>query len=87
MCEYSNYMLGEVDLETEKAYLAIIDNFTDTKIWIPKSVVGPDRRIKQWFIEQKKKELKDLRLKKNNQLWTVSSKIIILRLNSTYKLC
>ncbi len=51
MCEYSNYMLGEVDLETEKAYLAIIDNFTDTKIWIPKSVVGPDRRIKQWFIE------------------------------------
>jgi len=64
MNEYSNYKLGEVDLETEKAYLAIIDNFTDKEIWIPKSVVGPDRRIKQWFIEQKKKELKDFMIKK-----------------------
>ena len=64
MSEYSNYKIGEVDLETEKAYLAIIDNFTDTKIWIPKSVVGPDRRIKKWFIDQKEKELKDFEIKK-----------------------
>ena len=64
MSEYSNYKLGEVDLETEKAYLAIIDNFTDTEIWGPKSVVGSDRRIKQWFIEQKEKELKDFERKK-----------------------
>lgn len=64
MNEYSNYKLGEVDLETEKAYLAIIDNFTDKEIWIPKSVVGPDRRIKKWFIKQKEKELKDFERKK-----------------------
>ncbi len=64
MSEYSNYKLGEVDLETEKAYLAIIDKFTEKKIWIPKSVVGSDRRIKKWFIDQKEKELKDFERKK-----------------------
>ena len=64
MSDYSNYKLGEVDLETEKAYLAIIDNFTDKEIWIPKSVVGTDRRIKKWFIQQKEKELKDFMRKK-----------------------
>ena len=64
MSEYSNYKLGEVDLETEKAYLAKIDKFTDKEIWVPKSVVGPDRRIKKWFIKQKEKELKDHKRKK-----------------------
>ena len=64
MSEYSNYKLGEVDLETEKAFLAKIDKFTDNEIWVPKSVVGPDRRIKNWFIIQKEKELKDFMRKK-----------------------
>ncbi|NPD87380.1 MAG: hypothetical protein HGN29_01570 [Asgard group archaeon] len=69
MSEYSNYKLGKVDLETENAYLAIIDNFTDREIWVPKSVVGPDKRIKQWFINQKDKELKDfMRKKKQSDL-------------------
>ncbi len=45
-------------LFTENAYLAIIDNFTDKEVWVPKSVVGPDKRIKQWFFDQKKKELR-----------------------------
>ena len=64
MSEYSNYKLGKVDLETENAYLAIIDNFADKEIWVPKSVVGSDKRIKQWFIDQKDKELKDFMRKK-----------------------
>ena len=64
MGEYSIFKLGEIDLETEKAYLAKIDNFTDTEIWVPKSVVGPDRRIKKWFIKQKEKELKGFERKK-----------------------
>ncbi len=64
MSEYSSYKLGEVDIETEKAYLAIIDKFTEKEIWVPKSVVGPDRRIKKWFIDQKEKELKDFMRKK-----------------------
>lgn len=34
MGEYSNYKLGNVDLETEKAYLAIIEDFTDKEIWV-----------------------------------------------------
>ena len=69
MSEYSNYGLGKVDIETEKAYFAIIENFTDKEIWVPKSVVGPDRRIKQWFIDQKEKELKDfMRKKKQSDL-------------------
>ncbi|MCG3221885.1 MAG: hypothetical protein H7641_10945 [Candidatus Heimdallarchaeota archaeon] len=69
MSDYSNYKLGKVDLETENAYLAIIDNFTDKEIWVPKSVVCPDKRIKQWFINQKDKELKDfIRKKKQSAL-------------------
>ncbi|MCE7748954.1 MAG: hypothetical protein GPJ51_11190 [Candidatus Heimdallarchaeota archaeon] len=69
MSEYSNYMLGKVDLETEKAYLTIIENFTDKEIWVPKAVVGSDKRIKKWFIEQKEKELKGfMRKKKQSDL-------------------
>ncbi len=58
--KYSEYKLGKVDIETEKAFLALIDAFTDRTIWIPKSVVDPATKlIKQWFIDQKDKELKD----------------------------
>ena len=60
MSEYSNYKLGKVDLETENAYLAIIENFTDKEIWVPKSVVDPEtKKIKKWFIEKKNEEIKD----------------------------
>lgn len=59
----------KVELTTEKAFLAIIENLTEKPIWVPKSVVGPDRRIKQWFIDQKEKELKDfMRKKKQSDL-------------------
>ncbi len=69
MSEYSNYKLGKVDLETEKAYLAIIEEFTEKEIWIPKTVVGSDKRIKKWFIEQKDKEMKDyMKRKKQSDL-------------------
>ena len=65
--KYSEYKLGKIDIETEKAFLALIDGFVDTPIWIPKSVVDPENKlIKQWFIDQKNKELKDfMRLNKN----------------------
>ena len=57
---YSKFRLGKIDLETEKAFLALIDGFTDNPIWIPKSVVDPETKlIKRWFIDQKDKELKD----------------------------
>ena len=71
MTEYSNYKLGEIDFETQKAYLAKIDQFTDKEIWVPKSVVGPDRRIKKWFIKQKEKELKDFERKKEHSVLDV----------------
>ncbi len=58
--KYSKYRSGKIDLETEKAFLALIDGFVDTPIWIPKSVVDPATKlINQWFIAQKDKELKD----------------------------
>ena len=58
--KYSKYRLYKIDLETEKAFLALIDNFCDKPIWIPRSVVVPETKlIKQWFIDQKDKELKD----------------------------
>ncbi|MCE7737959.1 MAG: hypothetical protein KAU62_02200 [Candidatus Heimdallarchaeota archaeon] len=58
--KYSDFKLGKVDIETEKAFLALIDGFVDNPIWIPKSVVDPETKlIKQWFIDQKDKELKD----------------------------
>ena len=68
--KYSNYKLGKVDIETEKAFLALIDGFVDTPIWIPKSVADPATKlIKHWFIEQKDKELKDfMRPKKQSRL-------------------
>ena len=57
---YSDYKVGKEDIETEKAFLALIDGFTDNSIWIPKSVVVPESKlIKQWFTDQKDKELKD----------------------------
>ncbi len=43
--KYSNYKLGKIDIETEKAYLAFIDGFTDRTIWIPKSVVDPQTKL------------------------------------------
>ncbi len=47
----------------------LIENYTDKEIWVPKSVVDPDKRIKQWFIDQKDKELKDfMRKKKQSDL-------------------
>ena len=59
-CNYSEFKLGKVDIESEKAFLALIDGFVDTPIWIPKSVVDPETKlIRQWFIDQKNKELKD----------------------------
>ena len=52
--------MGEVELETEKAYLAPIERFTEEVIWIPKAVVDQNtRRIKKWFIEKKDTEIKD----------------------------
>ncbi len=47
MSEYSNYKMVQVELTTENTFLAVIENFTEKPIWIPKSMVGPDRRIKQ----------------------------------------
>ena len=68
--KYSEYKLGKVDIETEKAFLALIDGFVDNPIWIPKSVVDQETKlIKQWFIDQKDKELKDFqRTKKQSGL-------------------
>jgi len=67
MIDYSTFKLGKIDLETEKAFLALVDNFTDQPIWIPKSVVHPDTKfIKQWFIDLKDKELKDFMRPRNN---------------------
>ena len=58
--KYSEYKLGKIDIETEKAFLALIDGFTNRTLWIPKSVVDPKTKlIKLWFIDQKDKELKD----------------------------
>ena len=58
--KYSEYKRGKTDIETEIAFLALIDGFVDTPIWIPKSVVDPETKlIKQWFIDQKDKDLKD----------------------------
>ena len=79
MSEYSTYKLGKIDLETEKAFLAFVDNFTDCPIWIPKSVVHPETKlIKQWFIDFKDKELKDfMRPRKQADLTDIFKNISI----------
>ena len=50
MSDFSSFKLGKIDLETEKAFLAFVDNFTNRPIWIPKSVVDDYWRIKHRFI-------------------------------------
>jgi len=63
--KYSTFKLGKVDIETEKAFLALFTDFCEKPIWIPKSVVELETKlIKQWFIDQKDKELKDFMRKK-----------------------
>ena len=66
--KYSNRKLGKVDIGTEKAFLTLMDRFTNNPIWIPRFVVDPETKlIKQWFIDQKDKELKDFqRIKKQS---------------------
>lgn len=59
MSDFSDYLVTEIEYESEKAYFAKINNLTEVCIWIPKSVVGPERKIKQWFIDQKQIELKE----------------------------
>ena len=68
--KYSKYRLGKIDIETEKAFLALITDFCGKPIWIPQSVVDPETKlIKQRFIDQKDKELKDfMRPKKQSGL-------------------
>jgi len=66
MDEYSEYTLGDVEIETEKAFLATIDKFTKKPIWIPKTVVHLEtQKIKRWFIKQKDKEVKDFMRPRN----------------------
>jgi hypothetical protein len=68
MSEYSDYIMGEAEKETEKAYLAPIENFSEKAIWIPKSVVDPvTKKIKKWFIEKKNKETKDYTKSRNQK--------------------
>ena len=75
----SNYKVSKVDIETEKAFLALIDGFTDTPIWIPKSVVDPATKlINQWFIDQKNKELKDFQRTKSKQDWKIFCSILVI---------
>lgn len=60
MPEYSDYLIGEPQRETEKAILAPIIGLTEEAIWIPKSVVEPEtKKIKKWFIDKKNTEIKE----------------------------
>ncbi len=57
--------------ESDNSYYATIYDLTDDPLWIPKSVVDKDFRIKHWFIRQlkegkrtwKKKEKKEIQTK------------------------
>ena len=56
---FSDFLLGMIQAETEKAYFASIFKLTDDPIWIPKSVVEPKTmKLKKWFIDQLQNELK-----------------------------
>lgn len=47
MGEYSDYQVTAVEYESEIAFFTKIKNLTKVCIWIPKSVVGPEREMKQ----------------------------------------
>ncbi len=59
---YSDFQLGMIQTETEKAYFASIFKLTDDPVWIPKSVVEPKTmKLKKWFINQLQHELKTIK--------------------------
>ncbi len=56
---FSDFQLGIIQTETEKAYFATIIRLTEDPVWIPKSVVErKTMKLKKWFIDQLQNELK-----------------------------
>jgi len=51
---FSDYSIDYLLAESDNSYYATIHNLTTEPIWIPKSVVDKNWRIKHWFIRQLK---------------------------------
>ncbi len=49
---FSDYSIDYLLAETVNSYYATISGLTDEPLWIPKSVVDKQLRIKKWFIKQ-----------------------------------
>lgn len=50
--EFSDYTIDYILAESFKSYYATIDGLTIEPVWIPKSCVNKDYRIKIWWMKQ-----------------------------------
>jgi len=52
--ELSDYRIDYLFVDSIKSYYGIVDGLTLEPVWIPKSAVGKDLRIKTWWVNQYK---------------------------------
>jgi len=52
--ELSDYKIDYLLVDSIKSYYGIVDGLTLDPVWIPKSAVGKDLRIKHWWVNQYK---------------------------------
>lgn len=50
--QLSEYKLNYILIDSLKYYYGIIDGLSIEPIWIPKTAVANDHRIKQWLVDQ-----------------------------------
>jgi hypothetical protein len=50
----TDYRIDYLLVDSIKSYYGVIDGLTLDPVWIPKSAVGRDLRIKAWWINQYK---------------------------------
>ena len=48
----TDYKLSTILVDSLKYYYGIIDGLTVEPIWIPKSAVNEDLRVKEWLVRQ-----------------------------------
>ena len=52
--EFTSYKINFLIADSHKSYYGIIDGLIIEPVWVPKSAVNEDYRIKKWFINQYK---------------------------------
>ena len=52
--DLSDYRIDYLFVDSIKSYYGVVDGLTLEPVWIPKSAVGKNLRIKNWWVNQYK---------------------------------